>query len=86
MPAYSALAAEIAIFISSEIPAYSKATLGIQQSLPPQTIIHEYRMKGDMAQGHEMAKSIRALNPELVFAVGLKIETVKISVSILFLG
>jgi len=64
--------AEIAILVASDIPAYSKATLGIKQSLSVGTTIHEYNMKGDILKGQEMARTIRALNPDLVVVIGLK--------------
>lgn len=64
--------AEIAILISSDIPAYTKATEGIRQVLPRQATIHEYQMRGNTQKGHEMATSIRALNPNIVLVVGLK--------------
>lgn len=68
----TAWSAEVALLVSSDIPAYSKAVLGIQHSLPSGAGVHEYNMKGDLLKGEELAKSIRALNPDLVFVVGLK--------------
>lgn len=68
----SVFGGDIALFISSDIPAYSKAIQGIRQTLPSKTTVHEFQMQGNMTKGREMATNIRALNPDAVIVVGLK--------------
>lgn len=68
----SVFGGDIALFISSDIPAYSKAARGVRQALPRKATVHEFRMQGVMAKGREMATNIRALNPDVVIVVGLK--------------
>jgi putative ABC transport system substrate-binding protein len=64
-------AAEIAILKSSDIAAYTQAIEAFKAALPDIGFI-EYDLQGDVARGRKLARQIRASDPSLVFAVGLK--------------
>ncbi|MFB3059811.1 MAG: ABC transporter substrate-binding protein [Candidatus Binatia bacterium] len=63
---------EIVIFTSADIPAYHKAMQDFKAGLPSATRLTEYNLGGNIPQGREQAKQIRASGPDLVLAVGLK--------------
>jgi len=65
-------AAEIAILKSADLPYYEQAVVGFKAGLPATTSVKEYNLNGQLAQGRDIAKSLRASPPDLVFAVGLK--------------
>jgi putative ABC transport system substrate-binding protein len=65
-------AQEIAILTSSHISPYDKAIQGFTSAIRSTIQIKEYAFHGDVSQGREVAKTIRASNPRLLFAVGLK--------------
>ncbi|MBH0203146.1 MAG: hypothetical protein HP496_12835 [Nitrospira sp.] len=65
-------ATEIVILQSSELPYYEQAVLGFKAAVPPTTKIREYNLGGQLAQGRELGKSLRASPPDLILAVGLK--------------
>ena len=67
-----ASATEIIILKSSDIAAYNQAINGFKAALPSGTILSEFDLQGDLEKGRKLARKIRASDPALVFAVGLK--------------
>ncbi|HEX5544633.1 MAG TPA: ABC transporter substrate-binding protein [Nitrospira sp.] len=65
-------ATEIAILKSADLPYYEQAVVGFKGGLPATTIVKEYNLNGQLAEGRQIAKSLRADPPDLIFAVGLK--------------
>jgi putative tryptophan/tyrosine transport system substrate-binding protein len=66
-------AEEVAILKSADISAYSEAITEFKSALqPPFQVTQEYDLQGDMAQGRNLARRIRASNTKVVLAVGLK--------------
>lgn len=65
-------AAEIAIVKSADLPYYDQAIVGFKAGLPSLVTVKEYSLDGQLTRGREIAKSLRASPPDLVFAVGLK--------------
>ena len=73
MPLCYAAVPEIVILKSSEIAAYDDAVKGFKATAPSGAIYREYDMRGDLANGKEIArKKIRGSGASLVVAVGLK--------------
>ncbi len=72
LAAQFATAAEIVILKSSDIAAYNQAIAGFKAALPANTILSEYDLQGDLEKGRKLAWKIRASDPALVLAVGLK--------------
>ncbi len=67
-----ASAADIVILKSSDIAAYNQALSGFKATLPSGIVLSEYDLQGDLEKGRKLARKIRAADPALVFAVGLK--------------
>lgn len=67
-----ALATDIVILKSSDIAAYNQAISGFKAALPSGIGLSEYDLQGDLEKGRKLARKIRASDPALVFAVGLK--------------
>ncbi len=67
-----ASAADIVILKSSDITAYNQAIAGFKAVLPGGITLSEYDLQGDLEKGRKLARKIRASDPALVFAVGLK--------------
>jgi putative ABC transport system substrate-binding protein len=67
-----ASATDIVILKSSDIAAYNQATDGFKAALPVGITLSEYDLQGDLEKGRKVARKIRASDPALVFAVGLK--------------
>ena len=65
-------AGEIAILKSSDLPYYEQAVLGFRAGLPSPMQVREYNIGGQLTQGREIGRALRASPPTLVFAVGLK--------------
>jgi putative tryptophan/tyrosine transport system substrate-binding protein len=65
-------AEEIAILKSSDLSYYEQAVLGFRAGLPPTMKVREYNVGGQLTQGRDIGKALRASPPSLVFAVGLK--------------
>jgi len=65
-------AAEIALLKSSGLPYYEQAVVGFKAGIPATTSVKEYNLNGQLAEGRQIAKSLRASPPDLIFAVGLK--------------
>lgn len=65
-------AGEIAIIKSSDLSYYEQAVLGFRAGLPPTMKVREYNVGGQLTQGRDIGKALRASPPSLVFAVGLK--------------
>ena len=65
-------ATEIVILKSSDIAAYNQAIAGFKASLPGTITLIEYDVQGDLEKGRKLARKIRASDPALVLAVGLK--------------
>ncbi len=65
-------AGEIAILKSSDLSYYEQAVLGFRAGLPSTMQVHEYNISGQLAQGREIGRALRASPPAMVFAVGLK--------------
>ncbi len=63
---------EVAILISSDFSPYHQAVQGFTSQLPAETELTSYQLKGDVLQGREMAKRVRASSADVVLAVGLK--------------
>ncbi len=67
-----ASATDIVILKSSDIAAYNQALSGFKSALPGGIVLSEYDLQGDLEKGRKLARKIRAADPALVFAVGLK--------------
>ncbi len=67
-----ALAGEIAILQSSDLPAYAQAIEGFKVTAPASMTYVEYDLRGDPELGEKLARKIRASDASLVLAVGLK--------------
>ncbi len=65
-------ATDIVILKSSDIAAYNQALSGFKAALPGGIVLSEYDLQGDLEKGRKLARKIRAADPALVFAVGLK--------------
>src|SRR5215510_2387761 len=65
-------AMDIAILQSSDIEAYREAVTGFKATGPIGAIYTEYDAQGDLELGKNLARKVRASNPSLVVAVGLK--------------
>lgn len=65
-------AAEVAILKSSVLSYYDEAAQGFRAMLPQQVTVTEYNLRGSLSAGREIARTLRANPPSLVFAVGLK--------------
>lgn len=65
-------AAEIAILKSAGLPYYEQAIVGFKAGIPATTSVKEYALNGQLAEGRQIAKFLRASPPDLIFAVGLK--------------
>jgi len=68
----NALAGEIAILQSSDLPAYAQAIEGFKVTAPASMTYVEYDLRGDPELGKKLARKIRASDASLVLAVGLK--------------
>ena len=66
------LATEVVILKSSDIAAYNQAINGFKAALPPHMTLTEYDLQGDLEKGRKFARKIRASDPALVLAIGLK--------------
>lgn len=64
--------ADIAILKSADLPYYEQAVVGFRAGLPATTTIREYNLHGQLEQGLDIARSLRASPPDMVLAVGLK--------------
>lgn len=67
-----ASATDVVILKSSDIAAYNQSISGFKAALPPDVVLAEYDLQGDLEKGRKLARKIRAADPALVFAVGLK--------------
>jgi putative ABC transport system substrate-binding protein len=67
-----ASATDVIILKSSDIAAYNQAITGFKAALPSGIVLSEYDLQGDLEKGRKLARKIRASDPALVFAVGLK--------------
>lgn len=65
-------AAEIAVLKSAGLPYYEQAVIGFKAGIPATTSVKEYNLNGQLAEGGQIARSLRASPPDLIFAVGLK--------------
>lgn len=65
-------AEEIAVLKSAGLPYYEQAVVGFKAGIPATTSVKEYNLNGQLAEGRQIAKSLRASPPDLIFAVGLK--------------
>lgn len=65
-------ATDIVILKSSDIAAYNQALAGFKAALPSGIVLSEYDLQGDLEKGRKLARKIRASDPALVFAIGLK--------------
>ncbi len=63
---------EIAILKSSDLKAYNDAIEGFKATAPGGATYVEYDLRGDLERGKQLARRIRASDPSLVVAVGLK--------------
>lgn len=64
--------AEVAILTSAEVQLYTQAVDAFKSVLPRGTAIMEYQIKGDVNEGRQFGRAIRASKSDVVFAVGLK--------------
>src|SRR5262249_43739811 len=72
LPVSESAALDIAILQSSDIAAYREAIAGLKATGPIGAIYTEYDAQGDLELGKNLARKVRASNPSLVVAVGLK--------------
>ena len=63
---------EIAILKSSDLKAHNEAIEGFKATAPGSATYVEYDLRGDLDQGKQLARKIRASDASLVVAVGLK--------------
>lgn len=70
-PAHAA-GPEIAILKSSDLKAHSDAIEGFKATAPGSATYVEYDLRGDLEQGKQLARKIRASDASLVVVVGLK--------------
>ena len=63
---------EVAILKSSDIKAYNEAIQGFKATAPGSAVYVEYDLRHDLERGKQLARKIRAAEPSLVVAVGLK--------------
>ncbi len=68
----TAHAAEITVLKSADLPYYEQAVVGFKAGLPSSTTVKEYNLHGQLEQGRDIVRSLRASPPDLVLAVGLK--------------
>ena len=67
-----ASADDIVILKSSDILLYRQAVSGFKAELDSGYVVNEYDVGGDVRRGRHLAETLRASNPKLVVAVGLK--------------
>ena len=67
-----AVSAEIAILKSSDLIAYNDAIKGFKATAPGTVTYIEFDLRGDLEQGKQLARKIRAADFSLIVAVGLK--------------
>ncbi len=72
LTASPAVAADVAILKSADVAYYQQAIQAFRESLPSNTTVTEYNLAGNLERGREIARSLRAAPPALVFSVGLK--------------
>ncbi len=72
LPTSRASATAVVILKSSDIAAYNQAVAGFKAALPDNLTLTEYDLQGDLEKGRKLARKIRASDPALVLAVGLK--------------
>jgi len=70
--AVDATAVEITLLKSSDLKAYNEAVEGFKVAAPGTATYTEYDLRGDLEQGKQLARKIRASDSSLVVAVGLK--------------
>ncbi|MFO0766800.1 MAG: hypothetical protein U0231_08410 [Nitrospiraceae bacterium] len=68
----NAFAAEVVILNRLDIAAYDQAIAGFKSSLGGSVTLSEYDLEGDLEKGRKLARKIRASDPALVLAIGLK--------------
>src|SRR5690242_10936912 len=61
-----AYAAEIAVLNSAGLPYYEQAIIGFKAEIPAATSVREYNLNGQLAEGRQIAKSLRASPPDLI--------------------
>jgi len=71
-PCFSGSIPEIAVLISSDVPYYQQAVDGFRRVLPSQIRVKDYHLQGSLAKGRQIGETVRAGQPDLVLAVGLK--------------
>lgn len=73
-PGYSASPSTslVAILKTADITPYNHAVAGFKDAMASSTQYVEYDLQGDLLRGRRLAREIRASNPSLVLAVGLK--------------
>jgi putative tryptophan/tyrosine transport system substrate-binding protein len=71
-PIHTVSAGEVAILKSSDLSYYEQAVLGFRAGLPSTIQVREYNLGGQLTQGREIGRALRASPPTVVFAVGLK--------------
>ena len=67
-----ASATDVVILKSSDIAAYNQAISGFKAALPNGVVLRGYDLQSGLGKGRKLARKIRAADPALVFAVGLK--------------
>jgi putative ABC transport system substrate-binding protein len=65
-------ATEIAVLKSASLPYYEQAIIGFKAGIPATISVKDYNLGGQLTEGRQIAKSLRASPPDLIFAVGLK--------------
>ncbi|HJT19997.1 MAG TPA: ABC transporter substrate-binding protein [Nitrospira sp.] len=63
---------EIVILKTSNIAAYEQAVEGFKATAPSNAVYAEYDIQGDLEQDRKLIRKVRASDPALVVAVGLK--------------
>lgn len=68
----SASAFDVAILKSSDLSYYNEAVAGAKQVLAADTTVKVYDLQGNVTGGRTIAQNLRADQPDLIIAVGLK--------------
>lgn len=67
-----ASALDVAILKSSDLTYYNEAVAGAKQVLPADATVTVYDLRGNVTGGRAIAQNLRAEQPDLIIAVGLK--------------
>ncbi|CUS35460.1 conserved exported hypothetical protein [Candidatus Nitrospira nitrificans] len=67
-----AFALDVAILKSNDLTYYNESVAGAKQVLPADATVTIYDLRGNVTSGRSIAQNLRADQPDLIIAVGLK--------------